>query len=143
MRREEKEVILYCDGQCEGVGDEAIGRYGYVIYHGRDKITEGEGEAGRGKEMTSNVAEYVAVLRGLEALRTWAGTEARPYKEQTVRVRSDSRLVMSQLGMLCVVRSPRLYPWWRKVKVAARGLEVAWEWVPRSWNREVDALTRR
>jgi len=64
------------------------------------------------------------------------------YVGQQVRVRSDSRLVMSQLGMLCVVRSPRLQPWWRKVKSAAKDFEVEWEWVPRAWNREVDALTQ-
>lgn len=38
MRREEEEVILYCDGRCEGTGRESVGRYAYVIYHGRDKI---------------------------------------------------------------------------------------------------------
>jgi ribonuclease HI len=87
--------------------------------------------------MTANVAEYIAVLRGLEALKEVG------YVGQQVQVRSDSKLVMSQLGMLCVVRSPRLYPWWRKVKAAAKDFEVEWEWAPRAWNREADRQIRQ
>jgi hypothetical protein len=55
-----------------------VGYYAYVVYHGTRKILEGTGEAGRGREMTANVAEYVAVLRGLEALRAWANAEGVP-----------------------------------------------------------------
>jgi len=57
IRQEAEEVIVYCDGRCEGSGKEAVGKYGYVIYEGNRKIAEGEGMAGQGKEMTANVLE--------------------------------------------------------------------------------------
>ena len=99
MRQEVKELVAYCDGRCEGSGPDAVGRYGYVVYDGKRKVAEGTGIAGKGREMTANVAEYVAVLRALEWLKS-AG-----YDGQDIRIRSDSRLVMGQLGMVCVTRS--------------------------------------
>lgn len=137
MRQEEKEIILYCDGRCEGASEAAVGRYAYVVYHGTQKVLEGTGEAGRGREMTANVAEYVAVLRGLSALR------AAGYAGGSVRVRSNSRLVMQQLGMLCVVWSKRLLKWWRAVRSVAREFDAHFEWVPRAWNREADEQIRQ
>ena len=70
-------MLVYCDGRCEGSGKEVVGKYGYVIYEGKRKIAEGGGMAEQGvehaaglfKEMTANVAEYVAVFRALEWLR--------------------------------------------------------------------------
>jgi len=146
-------VIVYCDGRCEGSGKEAVGKYGYVIYEGSRKVAGGEGIAGQGVEhekklrlstsfraaglfkgMTANVAEYVAVLRALEWLRDDGG-----YDGREIRVRSDSRLVMHQLGMLCVTKSLRLRPWHKKVRKLARRFQIHWEWVPRAWNIEADA----
>jgi len=134
MRQKEKELVLYCDGSCDGFGSEAVGYYAYILYHGQDKILKGTGEAGRGMEMTANVAEYVAVLRGLEALQT-AG-----YSGSSVRVCSDSRLVMQQLGMLCAVRSKRLIPWWRAVRAVASSFDTHFEWIPRMWNHQAHQL---
>jgi ribonuclease HI len=144
IRQEVEEVIVYCDGRCEGSGKESVGKYGYVIYKGKCKVAEGEGIAGRsptlqvdrpgrGKEMTANVAEYIAVLRALEWLRD-AG-----YDGSEIRVRGDSRLVMQQLGMLCVTKSWRLRPWHRKVRELSRHFQIQWEWIPRAWNIEADA----
>ena len=130
MLQKPKEILVVCDGSGQGWGDAAVARYAYMIYEGARKVAEGEGEVGSGREMTANVAEYAAVLRAVEALH------AGGYEGREVRVRSDSRLVMEQLGMLCVVRSPRLAPWHRAVREAARALEVCYEWVPRAWNQE-------
>ncbi|MFQ6043039.1 MAG: reverse transcriptase-like protein, partial [Candidatus Poribacteria bacterium] len=52
------------------------------------------------------------------------------------------RLVMQQLGVLCVTKSPRLRPWHRKVRELARRFQIHWEWVPRAWNLEADARAR-
>jgi ribonuclease HI len=134
MRQIEKELVLYCDGSRTGKGAEAVGYYAYVAYHGTERILSGHGEAGRGADITSNVAEYIAVLRGLEAL------EAAGYAGQELRVRGDSRVVMEQLGMLCAVRSLRLLPWWQKTRQAAKAFEAHFEWIPRTWNWEADRL---
>jgi ribonuclease HI len=117
-----------------------VSKYGYVIYKGKRKIAEGEGIAGRGKEMTANVAEYVAVLRALEWLRD-TGFVIQGFNPRTteIRVRGDSRLVMQQLGMLCVTKSWRLRPWHRKVRELSRHFQIQWEWIPRAWNIEADA----
>jgi len=47
MRQKEKELVLYCDGSCEGNGSEAVGYYAYILYHGTEKILEGRGQAGK------------------------------------------------------------------------------------------------
>ena len=129
MLQAAEEVLVYCDGSCQGRGAASRARYAYAVYQGNTKLLEGEGEVGTGREMTGNVAEYAAVLRALEAL------PAATYGNCEVRVRSDSRLVMQQLGMLCVVQSPRLMAWHRAVRQAARPFEVCYEWVPRAHNQ--------
>ena len=119
MRQKEKELVLYCDGSCEGKGSAAVGHYAYVLYHGMEKLLEGQGAVGEGSEMTSTVAEYAAVLRGLEAM------QAAGYRGRQVRVRSR-----------------RLLPWWRAVRSVVEAFDLHFEWVPRQWNRDADGLLR-
>ena len=48
MLKIKKELVLYCDGRCEGIGDSALGSYAYVIYFGSEKIMDGSGKVGYG-----------------------------------------------------------------------------------------------
>ena len=136
MWQVEKELVLYCDGSCIGVGPYAIGHYAYVAYHGRQKILGDVGQAGSGVDMTVNVAEYLAVLRGMKAL---AGAG---YTNHSLRVCGDSKVVMQQLSMLCAVRSQRLLPCWRAVREMVHLFDVHFEWIPRAFNRETDRMLR-
>ena len=82
---------------------------------------------------TNNVAEYRAVIAGLEA--------ARPFPAKLLRLRADSMLVIRQLEGEWKVKQPHLKP------LHARALELLGEWarvdlahVPREQNADADLL---
>ena len=82
---------------------------------------------------TNNVAEYRAVIAGLEA--------ARAFPARLLRLRSDSMLVIRQLEGEWKVKQPHLKP------LRARALELLGEWpkidlahVPRDQNADADLL---
>lgn len=122
-------LILHVDGGARGnPGPAAIGVVvsdpsGEPI----DEISETIGEA------TNNVAEYRAVLRGLERARELGATE--------VEIIGDSELVARQLGGAYKVRHPAMRPLYEQAIAALRGFE---RWrirtVPRSQNARADAL---
>ncbi len=82
---------------------------------------------------TNNIAEYRALLRGLE--------EAHALGARTVRVQSDSELVVRQLSGQYKVRSPKLAPLHRQAVARMRRFErVSVVHIPRDRNRGADAL---
>lgn len=82
---------------------------------------------------TNNIAEYRALLRALE--------EAHALGARTVRVQSDSELVVRQLSGEYKVRSPKLAPLHRQAMARMRRFErVSVVHVPRDRNRGADAL---
>jgi len=85
---------------------------------------------------TNNVAEYRALLRGLE--------EAAALGARTVRICSDSELVVKQLSGQYQVRSPQLAPLHRQAVSRMRQFDkVSVVHVPREQNRGADALANR
>ena len=82
---------------------------------------------------TSNVAEYKAVIAGLEA--------ARAFPARSLRVRADSMLVIRQLEGAWKVKHPNLKP----LHAEARALLMEWEHVDlahvrRELNTDADLL---
>jgi ribonuclease HI len=82
---------------------------------------------------TNNVAEYRAVIAGLEA--------ARAFPARTLRLRADSMLVVRQLEGVWKVKQPHLKP----LHAQARALLGGWErvdlaHVPREQNADADLL---
>lgn len=87
-------------------------------------------------QTTNNVAEYRALLRGLD--------EAAALGARTVRICSDSELVVRQLSGRYQVRSPQLAPLHRQARARMRQFEqVSVVYVPREQNRGADALANR
>jgi ribonuclease HI len=87
-------------------------------------------------ETTNNVAEYRALLRGLD--------EAARRGARTLRLCSDSELVVRQLSGRYKVRSPQLAPLHRTALAKMRGFErVTVVHVPREQNQGADALANR
>ena len=85
---------------------------------------------------TNNIAEYRALLRGLQ--------EAAALHPRTLRVCSDSELVVRQLSGRYQVRSPALAPLHREALDRLRQFErVVIAHVPREQNRGADALANR
>jgi ribonuclease HI len=126
------EVTVYCDGGSRGnPGPAAIGA---VVFDATTDppvpvatVSEYIGET------TNNVAEYRALIAGLEA--------AAPLRAHTVHVRADSLLVIKQLRGEYRVKNENL----RGLHAEARALlrayrDVDLQHVPRAQNAEADAL---
>ena len=95
-----------------------------------EEIAEGIGPA------TNNVAEYRAVLAGLEA--------AARRGARSVLVRSDSRLLVEQLSGRFRVKSPTLVRLHEEARALVKRFDdVAFEHVPREMNRAADRLANR
>lgn len=130
-------VFLYCDGLCEPTNPGGTACYGWVAYRGGERLGQGKGVVCSGPGATNNVAEYSAVIAGLE----WLLSQGLAGEE--VVVRSDSELCISQLSGRYAVRSERLWPLYRRARgFIPRFKKVRFEWVPRFRNAEADRLSR-
>jgi probable phosphoglycerate mutase len=85
---------------------------------------------------TNNVAEYRAVIAGLE--------RARELGASRVEVRSDSQLVIRQLTGVWQVKTGALQPLWAQANDLAEGFDqVRFTQVRREENRRADALANQ
>jgi len=125
-------VIVACDGASRGnPGPAGAGAY----------ITDGDGTVlaevaeGLGRA-TNNVAEYTAVIRGLERAQELGAAE--------VLLRSDSQLLINQLTGRYQVKSPHLQPLHRRVRELAEAFDsIVYEHVRRERNTEADRLANQ
>jgi len=122
-------LVVNCDGASRGnPGPAGAGAVlatpdGDVVA----EIAEGLGET------TNNVAEYTAVIHGLQRASELGATD--------VLVRSDSLLLVNQLTGRYRVKTPHLVPLARRAReLAARFDRVRFEHVPRGRNVEADRL---
>jgi ribonuclease HI len=122
-------VIINCDGAARGnpgpagAGAIVVDEDGAILA----EVAEGLGET------TNNVAEYTAVIRGLE--------EAKRLGAHEVLLRSDSQLLINQLTGRYRVKAPHLQPLHRRARALLAGFaKVDLEHVPRERNVEADRL---
>ncbi|MCU1430657.1 MAG: ribonuclease [Actinomycetia bacterium] len=129
------EVVVYCDGGSRGnPGPAAIGA---VVL---DPSTEPPRVLATVSETigvtTNNVAEYRALIAGLEA--------AAPFHARRVRVRADSLLVINQLRGVWKVKHEGLRPLVEEARALLRGYEsVDLAHVRREKNTQADALVNQ
>lgn len=112
--------------------------YGWLI--GRDgvQIARGYGVVARGQNATSNVAEYLALIEGMEALQDLGVAE-----DETVVVCGDAKCIIDQMRGAANVNSPRMKPLYHRARRLADSFPaVEWLWTPRRQNKEADQLTR-
>lgn len=124
-------AILHTDGGARGnPGPAAIGIV--IRIEGREPLHIGEALG----DATNNVAEYRALLRGLQEAKSLGVTE--------LECRLDSELVVKQLNREYKVRERTLAPLFVQVWNLAQGFRsVRFVAVPRSENREADRLVNR
>jgi ribonuclease HI len=122
-------VTVACDGASRGNPGPA-GAGAYIT--GPDGAVLAEVAEGLG-ETTNNVAEYTAVIRGLERALELGATD--------VLLRSDSQLLINQLTGRYRVKTPHLQPLHRRVReLGARFETIEYEHVRRERNTEADRL---
>ena len=126
-------VTVYVDGLAEP-RNPGIGTYGFVVYDGAKRLAEGSGFAGR--EVTSNYAEYTALVEALKRLRA-LGVEG------DVLVRSDSKLLVGQMSEGWKVKGGMYVGKLKEARDLLREFgSIRFEWIPREQNSEADLLTR-
>ncbi len=125
------ELIVRIDGASRGnPGRAAIG---VVVLDGSTPVREIGEAIGIA---TNNIAEYRALLRGLQ--------EAASLGARTVRVQSDSELLVRQLRGQYKVKSEALAPLYREARQRMQRFEdVVVTHVPREQNARADALANR
>jgi len=130
---------MYCDGACSGnPGDSGIGVAINLSDEdaealNKDKsytISEYIGTA------TNNIAEYSALIRGLE--------KANSLGIKRIKVFLDSELVVKQLKGIYKVKNKNLMPLWQQANDLLKNFESCQvSHIPRDHNAEADALARK
>ncbi len=122
-------LILYPDGASRGnPGPAAIG---FVLANAHGAIVAERGE--RIGRATNNVAEYRALLRGLEL--------AVEHHADELEIRADSELLVLQLTGRYRVRKENLKPLYAQAQRALKQFgRVEIRHIPRELNRRADAL---
>ena len=125
-------IRIFCDGGSRGnPGPAAVGAVVLDITDGTPteiaSVSETIGIA------TNNVAEYTALIRGLEVAAEFAADR--------VEVRADSQLLIRQLEGRYRVKHPSLLPLYQQARQLLRPYrEVDLQHVRREENTEADAL---
>ncbi len=126
-------IVAYVDGLAQP-RNPGTGTFGYIIYDGQKKLAEGSGLAGR--DVTSNFAEYTALVEVFKRLMALGA-------EGDVLIRSDSKLLVGQMSEGWKVKGG---VYLEKLKEARELMKefgsISFEWIPREQNQEADMLTR-
>ena len=125
-------VVVYCDGGARGnPGPAAIGAV--VLDPATEPPTTLATVSRRIGETTNNVAEYEALIAGLEAAHSFPSRE--------IRVRADSLLVVKQVQGEWKVKQPHLRPLCDRARQLLAPYEVVdLDHVPREQNTDADLL---
>lgn len=112
--------------------------YGWVIQRDGVVVARGHGGYARRQDGSSNVAEYLGLIEGLEALLDM-GAEA-----EIVVISGDSKSVIEQMEGRANVSANSIKRLNHRARRLARHFPQAyWYWTPRRNNHTADALTRR
>lgn len=122
-------ITIFTDGA--SLGNPGPMGIGVVIYRDEMRIEELSEYLGEG---TNNIAEYMAVLRGLET--------AHRIGESNVHIKSDSELVIKQIRGEYKVRDSNLQVLKKKIDKLMHHLNCEFEHIPREKNKEADALSK-
>jgi ribonuclease H / adenosylcobalamin/alpha-ribazole phosphatase len=85
---------------------------------------------------TNNVAEYHALLAGLEG-----ASDLNP--EARILVRMDSKLVIEQMAGRWKIKHPDMQQLGAQVQKLVAARQVRWQWIPREENSRADALANK
>ena len=112
--------------------------YGWLVRKKGRIIAQGHGTYVRCDDATSNAAEYLALIEGLEAVWDMGMLDER------VQVIGDSKTVINQMNGIAqchVNRIRKLHS--RAQRIAKNFAVIQFRWVPRTENQSADKLSRR
>jgi ribonuclease HI len=140
--KESPMYILHFDGLYRSAFDDdslqaGLMCYAWLIFHNNTMVARGHGGFARSHHATSNGAEYLALIDGLEALLDLG------LQGERIRIFGDAKTVIQQMQGLVGVNSPGIRPLHKRAAgLAARFTRLKWTWTPRSENKAADQLSR-
>lgn len=112
--------------------------FGWLVSRDEIIIAQGHGVFARHKGASSNVAEYLALIEGLDAMGDMG------LENETIRVSGDAKSVIDQMLGYSSVNSETIRPLYTRARQLAKGFDhIQWVWTPRKYNRAADWLSRR
>jgi ribonuclease HI len=112
--------------------------YGWLVTRKGSEIARGHGACVRIQDASSSVAEYLALIEGLDALADMGLLDER------ITIVGDARTVIDQMRGVCAVHSPTVQALYRRAnRLAVRFDHLTWSWTPRRKNKAADLLTRK
>ena len=129
-------IEVWTDGLCEPINPGGTGCAGYIIKKNGKVVEKGSESLGASRDMTNNVAEYSALIRALQTVRKLG------FDQEKILVRSDSKLLVSQMKGEWKVKGTRIVPLHGKAAELKKGLNIDFQWIPREENEEADKLCR-
>lgn len=131
-----KYAIMHCDGACSGnPGKSGIGVV--IDLFNKDSQCEKDKETHKISEYigiaTNNIAEYTALIRGLE--------KARALGVKKIEIFLDSELLVRQINGIYKVKNEKLLPLWIQARNILKDFdEYKLTHVLREYNKEADFL---
>ncbi len=132
------EIQVFFDGLCQPVNPAGIACYAFLVKSDGKTIHKERGLAAEpfSKGATNNVAEYTALVKALE----WLVTNR--HESEPVRIKGDSKLVISQMTGEFRVKNKAIIPLFQKAATLKnRFSDISFQWVPREENKEADRLS--
>jgi len=112
--------------------------YGWIIERNGLEIARGFGLFLGNRRTGSNIAEYLALIDGLETLGDLR------LRHEKVEIRGDAKCVIDQMMGYAGVSSLLSKELNKQARrLAKRFTNLSWVWVPRWENRHADSLSRR
>lgn len=130
---EAHEFALYFDGACEPKNPGGVATYGWALMDDSQVVSQDYGFVLEGPGATNNMAEWTALVRGVEAAAT--------FNPSMLVIRGDSQLVVKQLRGDWSIHAEHLAKY-RARAVAALSCPWRVEWIPREQNGLADSLSR-
>lgn len=128
-------ITCWIDGLCEP-NPSGVATYGVIINEGKKLIYMGSGMIGEGRGMSSNVAEYCALLDALDIL------EGHELKSAEIIIYTDSQVLAKQMNGEWKAVAGHYLEYYLKAKQRRDTFpHIMFQWVSRNFNKEADALT--
>lgn len=131
-------IEVWIDGMCEPVLPEYARKasIGFIIKRNGKTIHKHYEIIGKGEDVTNNIAEYTALARALESIKSLK------LDEEKIVIKSDSKLVVKQMREKWKVKANHLKPLFCKAQILASPMDIDFQWIPRGENTEADNLAR-
>ena len=124
-------ITIFTDGASRGNPGKAS--YGFVIKDESEKVIYKEGDTLG--ITTNNVAEYTALLKALEYVKS------NLQKVSSINVLADSKLIVEQMSGRFQIKSPHLKPIFTSIQFLVMELGgVSFKHIPREKNTEADRM---